>query len=41
MWLSLFGIVLAIALGLGLGAVMIESSNAGIRRYGRRSVRHW
>jgi hypothetical protein len=41
MWLSLFGIVLAIALGFGLGAVMLESNAAGVRRYGRRPTRHW
>ncbi len=39
MWISLFTVVLAIALGFGLGAVMLESSGAGARRYGRRRVR--
>jgi hypothetical protein len=41
MWLSLFSVVIAIALGFGLGAVMLESSAAGVRRYGRKPVRHW
>ncbi len=40
MWISLFTVVLAIALGLGLGAMMLESQGEGARRYGRRRVRH-
>jgi hypothetical protein len=38
MWISLFTIVLAIALGLGLGAVMLESYGEE-PRHGRRPVR--
>ena len=38
MWISLFTIVLAIALGLGLGAVMLESYEEESHR-GRRPVR--
>lgn len=38
MWISLFTIVLAIALGLGLGAVMLESYEEEPHR-GRRPVR--
>jgi hypothetical protein len=41
MWISLFSVVLAIALGFGLGAVMLESNGAEVRRYGRKPVRHW
>ena len=41
MWISLFSVVLAIALGFGLGAVMLESQGAGAHHYGRRPVRHW
>ena len=37
MWISLFTIVLAIALGLGVGAVMLESYEESHR--GRRPVR--
>ena len=38
MWISLFSIVLAIALGLGIGAVMLESYEEE-SRHGRRPVR--
>jgi len=38
MWISLFTIVLAIALGLGLGAVMLESYEEESHRR-RRPVR--
>jgi hypothetical protein len=38
MWISLFSIVLAIALGLGVGAVMLESYEEEADR-GRRPVR--
>lgn len=38
MWISLFSIVLAIALGLALGAVMLESYGEENHR-GRRPVR--
>jgi hypothetical protein len=31
MWLSLFSIVLGIALGLGLGAVVLESYGQNVR----------
>jgi hypothetical protein len=40
MWISLFTVVLAIAIGLALGAVMLEYSGEGARRYQRRRVRH-
>jgi hypothetical protein len=36
MWISLFTIVLAIALGFGLGAVIIESDQKDTRRASRR-----
>ncbi len=38
MWILLFAVVLAIALGFGLGAVVLESYEEG-RIYGRRPVR--
>ena len=38
MWISLFTIVLAIALGLGLGAVMLESYGEETHRR-RKAVR--
>lgn len=38
MWISLFSIVLAIALGFGVGAVMLESYGDEPHR-GRRPVR--
>ncbi len=38
MWISLFTVVLTIALGLGLGAVMLESENKNTRRYARKRV---
>ena len=40
MWISLFTIVLAIALGFGLGAVALESYGEAVRRYGHRPGRH-
>jgi hypothetical protein len=40
MWISLFTIVLAIALGLGVGAVLLESYGEDGRLYGRRPVRN-
>jgi hypothetical protein len=40
MWVSLFAIVLTIALGLGLGAVMLESYEEESHR-GRRPVRSY
>jgi len=39
MWTSLFTIVLAIALGLGLGAVLLES-DAEENHSGRKTVRN-
>ncbi|MFZ0846387.1 MAG: hypothetical protein WAM62_11385 [Pseudolabrys sp.] len=41
MWISLFTVVLAISLGLGLGAMTLESYGDNARRYGRRRVRHF
>ncbi len=38
MWISLFVIVLIIALGLAMGAVMLESSGEETRR-GRKAIR--
>jgi len=35
MWISLFTIVLALALGFGIGAMMLESQAHGSRRYSR------
>ena len=40
MWISLFAIVLAISLGFGLGAVLLESYGDDTRPYGRRPVRN-
>ena len=40
MWISLFTIVIAIALGFGLGAVMLESYGDESHR-GRRPVRSY
>ncbi len=40
MWISLFTVVLAIAIGFGLGALMLEYNGEGPRRYERRRVRH-
>lgn len=36
MWISLFTVVLAIALGLGLGAVLMDSGEKDARPYARR-----
>lgn len=41
MWLSLFSVVLAIALGFGLGAVLLESNGKQAPLYRKRSVRHF
>lgn len=38
MWISLFTVVLAIALGCGLGAVIMESEGKNDRRYARKRV---
>lgn len=39
MWLSLFTVILAIAVGLGFGAVLIESGGESPRRYARKRIR--
>jgi hypothetical protein len=41
MWIPLFSVVLAIALGFGLGAMMLASYGEETRRYARKPVRHW
>jgi hypothetical protein len=41
MWISLFTVVLALALGFGIGALMLESQGYGSRRYSRRRIRHY
>jgi hypothetical protein len=38
MWLQLFTVVLGIALGLGVGAVILESAQKEPRRYARRRI---
>jgi hypothetical protein len=38
MWISLFTVVLATAVGLGLGAVIVESGQKNTRRYARKRV---
>jgi hypothetical protein len=38
MWITLFAIVLAAALGLGIGAVILESGRKETRRYARKRV---
>jgi len=41
MWISLFTVVLAIALGFGLGAVLLEETEGkSTRHYVRKPVRH-
>ncbi len=40
MWTSLFTVVLVIALGLGLGAVILESYGEKVGFYGRRPGRN-
>jgi hypothetical protein len=40
MWIMLFSIVIGIALGLAMGAVVVESSEKAPRPYGRRSARN-
>jgi hypothetical protein len=40
MWIPLFAIVLAIALGFGLGAVVLESYGEKVRLYDRRPGRN-
>lgn len=39
MWISLFTVVLAIALGLGYGAVLLESNEEKAHRYARKRIR--
>lgn len=38
MWISFFTVVLAIALGFGVGAVVLEQNHKDTRRYVRRRV---
>ncbi len=38
MWISFFTVVVAIALGFGVGAVVLESNQKQTRRYARRRV---
>lgn len=38
MWISLFTVVLAIAIALGYGAVILETGRKNRRRYARRRV---
>jgi hypothetical protein len=38
MWISLFTVVFATAVGLGLGAVFVESGQKNTRRYTRKRV---
>jgi hypothetical protein len=40
MWILLFAIVLTIALGFGLGAVVLESYGERVGLYGRRPGRY-
>ena len=40
MWITLFSIVIGIALGLAMGAVVMESNEKATRQYGRRSARN-
>ncbi len=39
MWIMLFTVVIGIALGLAMGAVVLQSDEKGPRHYGRRSAR--
>jgi hypothetical protein len=39
MWISMFAVVLGIALGFGVGAVLVESRQEA-RPYGRKPVRN-
>jgi hypothetical protein len=38
MWITLFAVVLAVALGLGIGAVVLESSRKEKRRFVRKRI---
>jgi|PersoiStandDraft_1058852.scaffolds.fasta_scaffold22539_3 hypothetical protein len=40
MWILMFAVVLGIALGFGLGAVLVESYEEAPRPYGRKPVRN-
>ncbi|HEY6024505.1 MAG TPA: hypothetical protein VIV34_10050 [Pseudolabrys sp.] len=40
MWITLFTIVIGIALGLAMGAIVMESDEKASRPYGRRSARN-
>jgi len=40
MWITLFSIVIGIALGLAMGAVVMESNEKAPGQYGRRSARN-
>lgn len=40
MWITLFTIVIGIALGLAMGAVVLESDEKPSGRYDRRSARN-
>ena len=39
MWITLFSIVIGIALGLAMGAVVMEADEKALRQYGRRASR--
>lgn len=39
MWITLFTIVIGIALGLAMGAFVLDTDEKGPRQYGRRSAR--
>ncbi len=39
MWITLFSIVIGIALGLAMGAIVMESNEKPPRQYVRRSAR--
>lgn len=41
MWISMFSVVLAVALGFGLGAVLLESYGKQASLYRKRPVRHF
>jgi hypothetical protein len=41
MWISLFTVVFTIALGLGMGAILLDGTEGkSTRRYARRSARN-
>jgi hypothetical protein len=41
MWITLFSVVIGIALGLAMGAIVMESAEKAPRQYGRRSARNF